>query len=222
VDINVLEKEKCFDEDDIGKIVLKDGTIVAPEDFDSSTMTAIAVVASLKYNGSSFFGLGLKESPSTLRWSGNARIDVKDIEVNYIENGSQMEFEGDLEGIDNWDAICKTDPSGTNDPESKYPVFDFANKYGEKAGLTETKYNDNWFIPSIFEMSGIYKNKEKIQQSLDIVEGFDFGEKTYWSSSQSVNDEYYALGVNFSNGKVNENDKYWRSLNLFVVHMFNL
>lgn len=39
VDINVLEKEKCFDEDDIGKIVLKDGTIVAPEDFDSSTMT---------------------------------------------------------------------------------------------------------------------------------------------------------------------------------------
>lgn len=222
VDINVLEKEKCFDEDDIGKIVLKDGTIVAPEDFDSSTMTAIAVVASLKYNGSSFFGLGLKESPSTLRWSGNARIDVKDIEVICKENGSQMEFEGDLEGIDNWDAICKADPSGTENPETNYPIFDFANKYGENAGLTETKFNDNWFIPSIFEMSGIYKNKEKIQQSLDIVEGFDFGEKTYWSSSQNVDDEYYALGVNFSNGEVNEKDKYWNKLNLFVVHMFNL
>ena len=222
VDINVLEKEKCFDEDDIGKIVLKDGTIVAPEDFDSSTMTAIAVVASLKYNGSSFFGVGLKESPSTLRWSGNARIDVKNIEVNYIENGSQMEFEGDLEGIDNWDAICKADPSGAENPETNYPIFDFANKYGENAGLTETKFNDNWFIPSIFEMSGIYKNREKIQQSLDIVEGFDFGEKTYWSSSQSVDDEYYALGVNFSNGKVNENDKYWNKLNLFVVHIFDL
>jgi hypothetical protein len=71
-------------------------------------------------------------------------------------------------------------------------------------------------------MSGIYKNKEKIQQSLDIVEGFDFGEKTYWSSSQSADDADYALGVNFSNGEVYEYDKYWRSLNLFVVHMFNL
>ena len=87
---------------------------------------------------------------------------------------------GNVDGAYNWDYICSVDPEGTQDAAINYPAFNFANTYGEFAGLTGTKYTDGWYLPTIAELEEIRKNRNIIQATLDVVGGFKIVTSSVW------------------------------------------
>ena len=104
--------------------------------------------------------MGLKRSSSSLKWSPSGttgyNTNFTGIQAGYSGSSSSgYTFTGDLDGSDNWDYICSKDPEGTDTPEEieeNYPAFYFAEKYRETAGLTGTKYETGWYIPSVAEL----------------------------------------------------------------------
>ena len=140
--------------------------------------------------------------------SGTTGYDTNFTEIQAAYTGSSSSgytFTGDLDGSDNWDEICKVDPEGTKDAATNYPAFDYARNYGETAGLTGTKYETGWYIPSIAELYDVYINEEVVQKSLTAAGGFEL-EDRYWSSSQGDLSSD-ACFVYFYNGNVGSSEK---------------
>ena len=137
-------------------------------------------------------------------------------------NASTVTFTGDLDGSDNWDEICKVDPNGTQDAENNYPAFNFANNYGTDV-LVGTAYETGWYLPSIAELCEVCKNKDVIQTSLTIANGFIFDDNgsSYWSSSQSTDYNLYVYKVEFSYGSVNVYGNKSTVDHVFVLHALN-
>ena len=225
--LKVLESAKCYTDADIGKIVLEDGSIVTKEDYDSSTMKAIAVVVGTKYAGGQVLGVGLQQS-SSLMWAPSGTTGYKTKFENIIctpsETGSgaasTATFAGDIDGSDNWAYICSIDPEGTKDAATNYPAFYYANNYGVTQGITGN-YKDGWYIPSLKELCDIYKVKDTVKDVITAVGGNLGMSSYYWSSSQLASFDYTAYEVGFSDGYVstyytkNFND------NVLVLQAFN-
>ena len=211
--LKVLESAKCYTDADIGKIVLEDGSIVTKEDYDSSTMKAIAVVVGTKYAGGQVLGVGLQQS-SSLMWAPSGTTGYKTKFENIIctpsETGSgaasTATFAGDIDGSDNWAYICSIDPEGTKDAATNYPAFYYANNYGVTQGITGN-YKDGWYIPSLKELCDIYKVKDTVKDVITAVGGNLGMSSYYWSSSQIASCNYYACKVDFSDGYVYYNNK---------------
>lgn len=188
----VIPSSSCITDSNIGNIVLSDGRFVSRGNFDSETMTPIAVIVGSKKNGGQALAVGLERS-STSIW---AKFGTPGYYLNFIEiQGTTTQ--GDMDGSDNWDYICSVDPMGTQDAATNYPIFNFANTYGERVGLTGTDYEDGWYIPTIAELDKMYENESTIQSSLSIVGTFDISLRVFWSSSQddSSSEAYIHLGL---------------------------
>ncbi len=233
--LKIISSSNCFTDEDIGKIVLIDGSFVSKENFNSSTMTAIAVISGYKYNGGQAIGVGLEKS-STLPWAlpettgyvtHFAEIACNSDDIDVGGNvASRIIFTGDVDGSDNWAYICSVDPEGVKNPSLNYPIFNFALTYPDMVGLNGTSYADDWYIPSIKELCDLYKNKDIIQSTLDKIGGFSFEEETYWSSSQYEEYEKYdgdefALMLQFYNGGVYTDYKSDDDIYGVVVRAFN-
>ena len=224
--LKVLESAKCYTDADIGKIVLEDGSIVTKEDYDSSTMKAIAVVVGTKYAGGQVLGVGLQQS-SSLMWAPSGTTGYKTKFENIIctpsETGSgaasTATFAGDIDGSDNWAYICSIDPEGTKDAATNYPAFYYANNYGVTQGITGN-YKDGWYIPSLKELCDIYKVKDTVKDVITAVGGNLGMSSYYWSSSQYASSDYNACGVGFSGGYVYY-DRKSTSDNVLVLQAFN-
>ncbi|MBQ1198463.1 MAG: hypothetical protein IIX47_07690, partial [Spirochaetaceae bacterium] len=219
----------------VGDILFTDGTRIKAENVkygvpDSQMDKAFGVVAYTLYGGATGKAVGLQKSSSTLMWarSGTTGYNTKFTEIqagysnfDYIDGKyTNYVFTGDMDGSDNWEEICKVDLEGTQDAATNYPAFNFALKYGETAGLTETKYETGWYIPSVAELYDVYTNKEVVQTSLTAAGGFTIGTGYYWSSSQYDSDDFSACRVGFSGGSVSifsNNHKYY----VLVVQAFN-
>ena len=200
----------------VGDIILTDGTKVSVNDVTTYTIDEnnkpIGVVAMISY----IYGvpttkvIGLQKSARSLWWakSGTIGYNTKftDIICKPSETGSgaasTATFTGDTDGSDNWAEICAVDPTGTADAATNYPAFNFANTYGTTTGLTDTDYENGWYVPSLAELCEVYKNKEVIQISLTKANGFKFGTSDYWSSSQVASSCDYAYRVYFNDGYV--------------------
>ena len=225
--LKVLESAKCYTDADIGKIVLEDGSIVTKEDYDSSTMKAIAVVVGTKYAGGQVLGVGLQQS-SSLMWAPSGTTGYKTKFENIIctpsETGSgaasTATFAGDIDGSDNWAYICSIDPEGTKDAATNYPAFYYANNYGVTQGITGN-YKDGWYIPSLKELCDIYKVKDTVKDVITAVGGNLGMSSYYWSSSQLASYYYYAYGVDFSDGYVSSYGYKYASSNVLVLQAFN-
>ena len=226
----VIEDEKCFN---VGDILFTDGTRIKAENAkygvpNTQVEKAFGVVASAPYGGTTGKVVGLQKSSSSLMWapSGTTGYDTNFTEIQAAYTGSSSSgytFTGDLDGSDNWEEIKKADPEGTDTPEeiaTNYPAFDYALNYGETAGLTGTKYETGWYIPSVAELYDVYTNKEEVQTSLTAVGGFTIGTSYYRSSSQYASYYGYAYRVNFSDGSVLNSSKYTNS-NVLVLQAFN-
>ncbi|MBE6352031.1 MAG: DUF1566 domain-containing protein [Treponema bryantii] len=212
--LKVVSSEKCYS---VGDIILTDGTKlsvveVGTYEIDEANRP-IGVVAIANYNGGTAKILGLQHS-FRLQWAPNGttgyyedfeRIKTEASGYGYNETTgtySGYSFEGDLDGSDNWEYICKIDPSGTQNASTNYPVFDFANTYGVTAGLAGTEYENGWYVPSIAELYDVYTNRNIIKTSMDAAGGFDVESGRYWSSSQNASLSNYACLVDFGDGKV--------------------
>lgn len=213
--VKVLSSANCFTNENIGDIVLSDGSFITKDNFNSSIMTPIAVVVGVKNNGGQAVGVGLQKGTS-LQWApyGTTGYNTDFTEIQ----GSTTS--GDMDGSDNWAEICKVDPECTLYPATNYPAFNFANTYGITADLTGTDYKNGWYLPSIAELDDIYDYKSTIQSSLTVAGGFTIGTDWYWSSSQYASYGNRAFVLDFDYGNV---DGYGKShkYNVLVVQAFN-
>ena len=227
--VKVISSSKCFTNSDIGKIIIEDGSLVSKDEFDSSTMTAVAVAAALKYNGAELLGLGLQRGEN-LQWAPDKTvgyetdfvgIKISQEQTDYDGNTGlySYKFTGDLDGKDNWEYICGVDPEGAMDAATNYPAFNFANTYGSTY-LTGSNYEEGWFIPSANELYDIFVNKDVLHESMSLFgqEYFQWG-WVCWSSSQ---DPSLTCGmyVNISNRDTWGTSKY-SNLNVLAVHSFS-
>lgn len=155
------------------------------------------------------FGIALDEAKNQ-KWATAYGYDAKftDIECipSVLGNGSALKatFTGDIDGEDNWDAICKEDSNASNNATMKeqYPLFYYAHNYGRNF---TGKYSEGWFIPSLPELCQIYKNRKTINEAMELVGGTPLSQELfYWSSSQSDEIGYNACAVRFSNGSIHK------------------
>ena len=126
-------------------------------------------------------------------------------------------FTGDTDGSDNWAYIKSKDAAGTADAvvAGNYPAFNWVSQYNTKYADKLNNKKFDWYMPSLAELCGVYKNRTAIDASLSKIHGLENGsgyadEKLvnsyYWSSSQ--NSYYYnAWLVDFSDGNVNSLSK---------------
>ena len=223
--VKVLSSENCISDTDIGKIVLLDGSFVSKEEFNSETMTAIAVIVDHKYNGSKALGVGLYQR-DYLDWATTDSIgyntNFAKIQSSYSSNNDDYIFTGDVEGSDNWEYISAVDPIGSADATANYPVFDHANKYGtyEFIGLIGTVYETGWFVPSLSEIYNIYKNIDLIEDSLSIVNA-DLIPSYVVSSSQYPSNPKYVYTLDSRNGEITPFNKD-SGFSVLVLRVFNV
>ena len=199
-----------------GKIVLADKTLVDKDSYTEidSSNPPVAIIAGVNGYGRAI-GIALHISTSGLEWAkdGSSGYYTKFEGIICTPQGSNVStaiFTGDIDGSDNWEYICGIDPEGTANAAENYPAFHWVNQYNaayaDKLGGT----NFAWYMPSLAELCGVYRNREVINESLAKIHGLEssyadssFGNSWYWSSSlfASLNSKDAWL-VHFYNGSV--------------------
>ena len=189
--------------------------------------------------------LGLSESSSSIAWAirdstGNTtkfeNIISSYTRTNRISNSNgdylyeNLVIDGDTDGSDNWNEICKVDLNAEQNIDN-YPIFKFAKNYGSTNFFTGY-FNTGWFIPSLYELYVIYQNKDIINNSLSLFDGDSLQSKRYWTSSEWKYDDsrtYDTLhsgsswNIDFSYGYMNpewlgkESTYYTRVICILVV-----
>ena len=206
----------------VGKIVLKDGTLVAKDKYgkiDSSNPPVAVLIGSQNIYGAAL-GIALHISEVYLiRW---AKYESTGYNTKFkgiictpsITSGGAAQtatFTGDTDGSNNWDYICSQDPNGTQDAvvEENYPAFHWVNKYNTRYSTVLAGADIKWYMPSLAELCEVYKNKNAINASLARINGLNssyadssLGTSMFWSSSQSSSHNYSAWGVGFLSGYV--------------------
>lgn len=201
---------------DVGDILLSDNSIVSVNNFYSvrdEKIKPVGIIVGFSEDGDKATIMGIKRSDTSLRWAPSDttgyNTKFKDIEVaRYGSVEAGYSFSGDYKGIDNWFCVCKVDSDGVLNSEKKYPAFNYANNYGSNANLEESRFEHGWYLPSILELYDVYKNKDVIKNSLDLVGGFDLDSNWYWSSSQAYSKNEGAYGILFPTGEVTNVYKY--------------
>lgn len=219
----------------IGDIILADSSVVNAEGFtdvDSNNLP-VAVIAGIKDDGTAL-GLGVHRSSTPLQWALENTIGNKTRFMGIVctqdekknEDAVTAIFTGAADGSDNWDIICSIDGQGTEDAAKNYPAFHFVDTYAGTYKLTGI-YASGWYMPGISELCTVYKNREKINASLQkINERNDraamesLGTNWYWSSSQSGSRSNYAWFVHYFNGYVCDCPKDFSNLHVLAVRSF--
>lgn len=198
----------------VGDIIYTDGTTSSKDAELTSGKTPVAVVAGFNENGV-MFGLGLKQSSSSLMWAPENTTGystkftgiIAYSDRTGIGAGSIATITGDKDGSDNWEYVKSIDPEGTAAAETNYPAFNFAATYAATAGITG-EFAEGWYMPSIAELCELYKNKDILNTSLSKCGGTTFGYRYYWSSSLSDDDYYDAWVLYFGDGNLSNDYKY--------------
>ena len=209
---------KDYSEYTVGKIVLADNTLVAKDSYTEidSSNPPVAIICGINGYGAAL-GIALHISPSDLRWAKyestgyNTKFEGIICTPSNTGSGaaSTAAFTGDIDGSDNWDYICGIDPEGTVNAAENYPAFHWVNRYNatyaDKLGGT----NFAWYMPSLAELCGVYRNREAINASLAKIHGLDsdyadsnLGTSSSWSSSQFASSNYGTWRVGFDDGNV--------------------
>ena len=221
----------------VGDVLLNDGTIIAYS-VDSLSFTeeqkqqAVGVIYAFNEYGVPAGYLGINNSYNGTN-SGRymwATPETKGYNINFTDiqctpsvwgsgAAERVMITGDTEGIDNWAYICSIDSDAVNCVISNYPVFNYVNNYAKNFGITGD-YTNRWYLPSLAELCCIYRNKTVLNSVLDALNGIKLYNDYYWSSSQYVNRDDYALYIDFRDGNIICYDKN-RKLNVCVIHPFD-
>ncbi len=186
----------------VGDIVLKDGTFIPySKDLtltDEQKANAIAVIfyAGNRSDtlGARTLGVGLKTSKddeydkittiedrsikkyyrgTLLQWAPKGTAGYN---INFTQTASGDFGEGDLDGSDNWDIICKRDSNAQSTAATNYPAFNWVNTYASRYGITGM-YADGWYMPTTSELITVFSSEvankimgvfEKIDGSLSL------------------------------------------------------
>ena len=201
----------------VGDIVFSDGSATAyTSDLTLTDEQKSKAVAVIFYAGSESdtlgaktFGVGLKntqgETTTTLAWAISSaegyNTTITAIQCTPNESGdgkaATATFTGDLNGSDNWQALCAAvDDEGTG---GNYPVWEWVNAYATTANLTGD-YASGWYLPTVAELSMLYRVKDTVNSALEKVGGTKIADEGYWSSSQYASGNNRAWYVWFDGG----------------------
>ena len=211
----------------VGDIVLKDGTFIPySKDLtltDEQKKNAIAVIfyAGNRSDtlGARTLGVGLKTSKddgyneiptiegvndtylrgTPLQWAPKGTAGYN---INFTQTASGDFGEGDLDGSDNWDIICRIDSNAQSTAATNYPAFNWVNTYASRYGITGM-YADGWYMPTISELITVFSS-EVANKIMDVFEKIDGSLSMFKNEReyQNENGEYhYSL----------ENGDYWSS-----------
>ena len=226
--LKFIEPEKYYN---VGDIVLFDGTKVSVDDIDDYQIDQankpIAVIETVLYGGGSGLGIGF-EIGKNLQWAPEGTLGFKtlfeEIAVSVTGEEGNYVFEGDLDGSDNWEYICSVDPEGSKVSAINYPVFNFALNYANIAGLENSEYAENWYVPSVKELYDCSINNSNIMKSFNKVSGNEIN--LVYSSSQNDSLSYvaysYFLGNKYINGTVANGYTKAADADVLVVRVFSV
>ena len=204
----------------VGKIVLADKSLVEKDSYTAinTSNPPVGVICAVIYGVPKM--IALHSSDSNLRWAkdGSTGYNTKfeGIICTPSETGSgaasSATFTGDTAGSDNWSYIKSKDTKGTADAvvAENYPAFNWVSQYNTKYADKLNNKKFDWYMPSLAELCGVYKNRTAIDASLSKIHGLENGSgyadaklvnSWYWSSSQ-ISYYRYAWLVGFSDGYV--------------------
>ena len=206
----------------VGDIVFSDGSATAYTSgltlTDEQKAAAVAVIfyagSASDILGAKTLGVGLKntndETTKTLAFardaSGNTaegyNTNITAIQCTPSESGdgkaATATFTGDLDGSDNWTALCAAvNDEGTS---GNYPAWEWVNAYATTANLTG-EYASGWYLPTVAELCMLYRAKDTVNAALEKADGTKIADAYHWSSSQSSTNSK-AWMVKFDNGKL--------------------
>jgi len=213
-----------------GDIVFADGTATAwREGLTLTEEQKKAAVAVIFYAGTGcsnggerrILGVGLKNatgSGNTLKWAQYTSdtdttegysTNITAIQCTPSESGSgkaaTATFTGDLNGSDNWQALCEAvSDEGTG---GNYPAWEWVNAYSTTANLTGD-YASGWYLPTVAELSMLYREKATVNAALKVAGGTEIASTSYWSSSQNSSYTYGAWSVWFDDGYLDYDGRY--------------
>ena len=174
---------------------------------------AVAVVCGVN-SEEKLLGLGLKQSETKLQWASssssgyNARFTPIICTPSQTGSGAAKTatFTGDLDGSDNWNKICEWYTNAASTAATNYPAFNWVSTYGVN-NVSHTDYKTGWYIPSIAELTEIYRNKAEINKAITKLNEGNNGiassfkdDYSYWSSSQHGSTGAGAWALDFSSG----------------------
>ncbi len=213
-------KVDSFSAYEVGDIILEDGSKVSVNDTyeidENNKPVGVIAITHNEWGGVVIPKIiGLKNGYR--RWSyytGYENYSFDEIQCTVYPNSHYI-FLGDTDGSDNWDYIHSIAPN------SSFPVFEFAENYVENADLIETKFADDWYIPSIDELYQISKNLAILESSLAKVDGFSLqNSNSYWSSSIAPSGYPYCCSFHHENSSFGS--IYMQNENhVFVLHSIN-
>ena len=197
----------------VGDIVFSDGSATAYTSeltlTDEQKSKAVAVIfyagSASDTLGAKTLGVGLKNTgtDSTLAWAMNIDTNITAIQCTPVgNNAATATFSGDLDGSDNWQALC--DAVSDEGTSGNYPAWEWVNAYATTANLT-VDYASGWYLPTVAELSMLYRVKDTVNSALEKAGGTAIADTGYWSSSQNASDGFNAWDVWFGDG-------YWRQL----------
>ena len=212
----------------VGDIVFSDGSATAyTSELTLTNEQKSKAVAVIFYAGSASdtlgaktLGVGLKNatgSGNTLAWARYTsdtnkaegyRTNITAIQCTPSPYGegaaATATFTGDLDGSDNWQALC--DAVSDEETSGNYPAWEWVNAYATTANLTGD-YASGWYLPTVAELSMLYRVKDTVKSALEKVGGTkiaDDADELYWSSSQHDYDKNGTWGVWFGNGNLGD------------------
>ena len=213
----------------VGDIVFSDGSATPySTDLTLSDAQKEAAIAVIYYAGSASdtlgaktLGVGLKNatgSGNTLQWARYTSSDDKaegySTNITAIqctpsewESGAAATatFTGDLDGSDNWQALCEAvSDEGTS---GNYPAWEWVNAYATENSLAGS-YANGWYLPTLAELSMLYRVKDTVNSALEKAGGKKIADAVYCSSSQHDFGVICAWNVWFDDGKLFGYNKY--------------
>ena len=213
---------------EIGDIIFADGSMAKEADLTTidSGNVPIAVISGFREDGTAF-GVGVHRSDVPLQWASDDSAGYTTNFTNTVcTQKSDLDFSGDMDGEDNWKAICDQDSEDTTDAAMNYPAFHFVNTYASNYNLSD-EMESGWYMPSIAELCEIYQNRETINNSLQHIFRLDEqaamnGLETnwYWSASQAGSQDDYAWFVHYFNGYAGECPKNFTNVHVLTVRAF--
>lgn len=223
--------------DSVGDIVFADGTAMAwSEGLTLTDAQKKAAVAVIFYAGTEcsnggenrVLGVGLKNatgSDNPLQWTKSNEGFGKNfiaIQCTPSESGedkaSTATFTGDLDGSDNWQALCETvDDWKTS---GNYPAWEWVNAYAKNNALSG-EYVRGWYLPTVAELCMLYRAKDTVNAALETADGTKIADTVYWSSSQYSSNSHTAWIVRFSDGTLVDFGKNFIYLSVCTVRVFN-
>ena len=178
-----------YTEDDIGKIVLKNGKLVSSENYNKASFQAVAIVYRIADDGSYFLGIGI--NTTNAQWA---------TEESYGYLGRIRGLEDLKDGYKAFSIVKQADPEGFKNLEENYPALYYAATYGKRYNVGP--YTEGWYIPTSTEAGFQYRlpcrtweQMEKIKASFQLFN--DTWPFEFWVSNsvwrENSYDPYYGM-----------------------------